>query len=65
MVRSELGWALGKLGAAIFHQPGIFLVPLWLILLGLGFGGAVAILVGAMLAGRTERLNPVEALRGD
>ena len=60
-----LGWSLGKLGAVLFHQPGIFLVPLWLILLGLGFGAAVAILAGAAPAGRAARLNPVDALRAE
>ena len=65
IVGDILGWALGKLGALLFHQAGIFLVPLWLILLGLGFGGAVAILAGAVPAGRAARLNPVEALRAE
>ena len=62
-VGDVLGWALGKLGEVIFHQTGIFLVPLWLILLGLGFGAAVAFLAGAVPAGRAARLNPVDALR--
>ena len=65
VVGDVLGWALGKLGAAIFHQTGIFLVPLWLVLLGLGFGAAVAIVAGAVPAGRAARLNPVGALRAE
>ncbi len=60
-----VGWSLGKLGAALFHQPGLFLVPLWLVLVGLLFGGGVAALAGAVPANHAARLRPVEALRGE
>ena len=64
-VGDALGWTLGKLGILIFHQNGLFLVPLWLVLLGLAFGGVVAVLAGAIPAGRAARLNPVDALRSE
>lgn len=60
-----LGWGLGKLGSAIFHLHGLFLVPLWLALLGLGFGGVVAVLAGLGPAGRAAKLNPVDTLRAE
>lgn len=59
------GWALGQLGAVLFHQTGLFLVPLWLILLGLVFGGGVAAIAGAIPANHAARLRPVDALRAE
>lgn len=58
-----LGWALGKGGAALFHHPGLFLVPSWLIVVGLAFGGGVAAMAGAIPANHAARLRPVDALR--
>ncbi len=60
-----VGWGLGQLGSQIFHQPGLFLVPLWLVLVGLVFGGGVAAVAGAIPANHAARLKPVEALRGE
>lgn len=60
-----IGWALGSLGERLLSQPGLFLVQPWLILLGLGLGTVVALVAGAIPAGRAAGLNPVEALRQD
>ncbi len=59
------GWALGQLGAVLFHQTGLFLVPLWLTFLGLVFGGGVAAIAGAIPANHAARLRPVDALRAE
>lgn len=60
-----VGWALGDLGAVLFHHPGLFVVPLWLVALGLGFGMVVAAIAGAVPANHAASLRPVEALRGE
>lgn len=60
-----IGWMLGKAGMSVTHIKGLFLVPPWLVLLGLGFGTVVAVLAGAVPAGHAARLNPVEALHSE
>lgn len=60
-----IGWGLGKLAEALLAQPGLFLVQVWLAALALLLGTAVALVAGAVPAGRAARLNPVEALRQD
>lgn len=60
-----IGWLLGKAGAALLHQPELFLVPWWLVGLGILFGGGVAAIAGAIPANHAARLRPVDALRGD
>ncbi|MHB1842384.1 MAG: ABC transporter ATP-binding protein/permease [Sulfobacillus sp.] len=60
-----IGWGLGKLAEAVLAQPGLFLVQIWLAVLALVLGTVVALVAGAIPAGRAARLNPVEALRQD
>lgn len=60
-----IGWGLGRLGEKFLTQPGLFLVQPGLVLLGLGLGTVVALVAGAIPAGRAAGLNPVEALRQD
>ncbi len=60
-----IGWSLGKLAEAVLAQPGLFLVQIWLAVLALVLGTVVALVAGAIPAGRAARLNPVEALRQD
>ncbi len=44
-------------------KHGIFSLPLWLIGMGLVFGGGVSIIAGAIPASHAASLNPVDALR--
>lgn len=60
-----LGWGLGDLGAAVFHHPGLFVVPTWLVMVGLAFGGGVAAIAGAVPANHAARMRPVEALSSE
>ncbi|MCL6596381.1 MAG: ATP-binding cassette domain-containing protein [Firmicutes bacterium] len=61
----SVGWALGTVGAALFHHPGLFVVPWWLFGLGLGFGMGVAAIAGAVPANHAAGLRPVDALRAE
>ncbi len=56
---------LGSLGALVFHVPALFYLPIGLLLLGLGFGAAMATVAGLIPASQGARLSPVEALRTD
>ncbi len=56
---------LGSLGALVFHVPALFYLPIGLLLLGLGFGAAMAAVAGLIPASQGARLSPVEALRTD
>ncbi len=60
-----VGWGLGRVAEALLSQPGLFLVQIWLGALALCLGAVVALVSGAIPAGRAARLNPVEALRQD
>ncbi len=42
---------------------GIFTLPLWLVGIGLLFGGGISIIAGAVPASHASSLNPVDALR--
>lgn len=53
----------GSLGALLFHVAALFYLPPGLLLLGLGFGAAMATVAGLIPAGQGARLSPVEALR--
>ncbi len=64
-VGDALGWGVGSIGAAALKQPHLVLVSPGLALLGLAFGVGVAVLAGAVPAGRAAGLSPVEALRGE
>ena len=53
----------GSLGALVFHVPALFYLPPALLLLGLGFGAAMATVAGIIPASQGARLSPVEAIR--
>jgi putative ABC transport system permease protein len=75
---SLVGIGLGWLGTrvvrlimqAIMSREGMpayepFALPVWLVLLALGFGVTVAVAAGAFPAARAARVDPVAALRGE
>jgi ABC-type antimicrobial peptide transport system permease subunit len=64
-VAGALGWGLGVLGAALLHHPGLFVVPRWLLALGIGFGGGVGAVAGSVPANLAAGLRPVDALRAE
>jgi macrolide transport system ATP-binding/permease protein len=51
---------LGSGGGSLAHLVAI---PPWLVVLGIGFGAAVAVVAGAIPAAHAAALNPVDALR--
>ena len=58
-----LGYGLGMLGANLIPDFPAAHVPLWAILLALGFAGSVGIFFGIYPAAKASRLHPIEALR--
>jgi macrolide transport system ATP-binding/permease protein len=65
IIGDALGWGLGVLGAALLHHPGLFVVPRWLLALGIGFGGGVGAVAGSVPANLAAGLRPVDALRAE
>ncbi len=65
IIGDALGWGLGVLGAALLHHPGLFVVPRWLLALGIGFGGGVGAVAGSVPANLAAALRPVDALRAE
>lgn len=53
----------GRVGAVLFHVAALLYLPPALLLLGLGFGAAMAAVAGIIPAGQGARLSPREALR--
>ncbi|MDO8909336.1 MAG: ABC transporter permease [Pseudohongiella sp.] len=63
MIGVALGYGLGSLVAA--NIPGFppAAVPLWAVMLALGFSGFVGVLFGILPAGKAANLDPIDALR--
>ena len=57
------GVALGYFGSILLSRFIQTYVPIWAIVLGLGFSTAVGVVFGVLPAIRASRLEPVEALR--
>jgi ABC-type lipoprotein export system ATPase subunit/ABC-type lipoprotein release transport system permease subunit len=57
------GLADNIVGATDPALATLVLIPPWLVLLGIGFGTAVAVIAGAIPASHAAALSPVEALR--
>ena len=71
-----IAWTVGRvimLGANFYVRSqqadapavDVFSMPLWLILLGIGFSVLVSLIAGSFPARRAAKLNPIEALRHD
>ncbi len=58
-----IGITLGFLGSLILSNFLKTAVPLWAVLLGIGFSSTVGIIFGVAPAIRASRLEPIEALR--
>ena len=58
-----LGYLLGIGGASLIPNFPSAHVPLWAIVLALGFAGGVGIVFGILPAAKAARLHPIEALR--
>jgi len=63
LVGIALGYGAGALVAMMLPGFPPAHVPLWAILLSVGFSGAVGILFGILPAAKAARLDPIEALR--
>ena len=72
LIGGIVGIAIGSgvgygINALVHHSSqfshGIFTLPLWLVGIGLLFGGGVSIIAGAVPASHASSLNPVDALR--
>ncbi|MDZ7271223.1 MAG: FtsX-like permease family protein, partial [candidate division KSB1 bacterium] len=61
IIGAALGVGVGLLIGALTPLPAA--VPVWAVLLGLGFISLVGIIFGIYPAAKAARLNPIEALR--
>ena len=58
-----LGYCLGALISRGIPDFPPASVPLWAVLLALGFSGAVGVIFGILPAAKASRLDPIDALR--
>ncbi|PCI63059.1 MAG: multidrug ABC transporter substrate-binding protein [Kordiimonadales bacterium] len=62
LVGIAIGFGLGKMVGALVPSLPEIVVPLWAILLSLGFSSAVGVLFGIVPASKAANLDPIQAL---
>jgi putative ABC transport system permease protein len=69
-----IGWSLGRIINTVtnyilqrqdMRPENFWVVPLWLVIFGVGFSIIVSLFAGLYPASRASRLDPVQALRHD
>ena len=58
-----LGYGLGMLIAMAIPSFPPASIPLWAVVMALGFSGIVGIIFGILPAAKAANLNPIDALR--